>query len=108
MNMKVLAITACPTGIAHTYMAAERLTSACEKRGFEVKVETQGSIGVENEITSTDISGTDVVILTKEIAIKGKERFKGIPVVNVNISDLIKNTDPLLDKVVNFLENQNQ
>jgi len=104
--MKVLGITACPTGIAHTYMAAEALTKACEARGFEVKVETQGSIGVENEILPEDIKGADVVILSKDIAIKGKERFNGIPVVNVKISDIIKNTNPLLDKVIKHLESK--
>ena len=103
--MKVLGVTACPTGVAHTYMAAEALKRACEARGFEVKVETQGSIGVENEITASDVEGADVVILSKDIAIKGKERFNGIPVVNVKISDIIKKTEPLLDKVLKHLEN---
>jgi len=103
--MKILGVTACPTGIAHTYMAAEALTKACKKRGYEVKVETQGSIGVENKITAEDLKGVDVVILSKDIAIKGKERFEGIPVVNVKITDMIKNTDPLLDKVIKHIEN---
>lgn len=102
--MKVLGVTACPTGVAHTYMAAEALAKACKARGFEVKVETQGSIGVENEITAEDVKGCDVVILSKDIAIKGKERFNGIPVVNVKITDIIKNTNPLLDKVIKHLE----
>lgn len=103
IDVKILGVTACPTGVAHTYMAAESLEKAAKARGFEVKVETQGSIGIENEITKADLEGTDVVILTKDIAIKGKERFNGIPVVNVKISDLIKNTNPLLDKIVNHL-----
>ncbi|WP_461205631.1 PTS fructose-like transporter subunit IIB [Clostridium sp. DL1XJH146] len=98
--MKILGITACPTGVAHTYMAAEALEKACKARGYEVKVETQGSIGIENEITKEDIVGADVVILSKDIAIKGKDRFNGIPVVNVKITDIIKNTNPLLDKVI--------
>ena len=50
--MKLLAITSCPSGVAHTYMAAEALQKAAKKRGIEIKVETQGSIGVENEITA--------------------------------------------------------
>ncbi|GAA0182550.1 PTS fructose-like transporter subunit IIB [Clostridium sediminicola] len=102
--MKVLGVTACPTGVAHTYMAAEALTKTCKSRGFEVKVETQGSIGIENEITKSDLEGADVVILSNDIAIKGKERFNGIPVVNVKIGDIIKNTNPLLDKVIAHLE----
>ncbi|PAB57866.1 PTS fructose-like transporter subunit IIB [Anaeromicrobium sediminis] len=101
--MKILAVTACPTGIAHTYMSAEALEKECKARGFEVKVETQGSIGVENKITEDDLKGAHVVILTKDMSIKGKERFKGIPTVNVAIGDLIKKTGPLLDKIIDHL-----
>lgn len=97
--MKILGVTACPSGVAHTYMAAEALESRAKARGFEVKVETQGSIGIENAITKEDLKGVDIVILTKDMGIKNKERFAGIPVVNVAISDLIKHTDKLLDKV---------
>lgn len=102
--MKILAVTACPTGIAHTYMAAEALEKEAKIKGYEVKVETQGSIGIENEITKKDLEGADVVILTKDMAIKGKERFKGIPVVNVAIGDVIKKTGPLLDKIVDHIK----
>ncbi len=102
--MKILAVTACPTGIAHTYMAAEALEKEAKAKGYEVKVETQGSIGIENEITKKDLEGADVVILTKDMVIKGKERFKGIPVVNVAIGDVIKKTGPLLDKIVDHIK----
>lgn len=104
--MKILAVTACPTGIAHTYMAAEALEKEAKIKGFEIKVETQGSIGIENEITKEDIDGADAVILTKDMAIKGRERFKGIPVVNVAIGDVIKKPGPLLDKIVEYLNKQ--
>ena len=53
--MKVVGVTACPSGVAHTYMAAEALVLAGEKAGMEVKVETQGSAGIENELTVEDI-----------------------------------------------------
>ncbi len=88
--MKILGVTSCPTGIAHTYMAAEALEKEAKARGYEVKVETQGSIGIENEITEEDLEGATVVIITKETAIKGQDRFKGIPIVKVSIGDLIK------------------
>lgn len=101
--MKILAVTACPTGIAHTYMAAEALEREAKARGFEIKVETQGSIGVENEITKEDLKDGNVVIITKDMGIKGKERFKNLPVVNVPIGDVIKKTGPLLDKIVEKL-----
>jgi len=102
--MKILGVTACPTGIAHTYMAAEALEREAKARGYEVKVETQGSIGIENEITKDDIKGADVVILTKDIAIKNKERFSEIPNVNVAIGDLIKKTPALFDKIEDYLK----
>ncbi|MCR2045622.1 PTS fructose-like transporter subunit IIB [Anaerosalibacter massiliensis] len=98
--MKILAVTACPTGIAHTYMAAEALEREAKARGYDIKVETQGSIGIENKITSDDLVGANVVIITKDMAIKGKDRFKDIPIVNVDIGDVIKKTGPLLDMIV--------
>lgn len=97
--MKILGVTSCPTGIAHTYMAAEALEKEAKARGYEVKVETQGSIGTENKITEKDLKGATVVILTKETALKGLDRFKGIPKVKVSIGDLIKKTGPILDAV---------
>ena len=70
--MKIVAVTACPSGVAHTYMAAEALKKAGEKLGVEVKVETQGGIGIENVITEADLTNTDYVVLTKEVAIKNE------------------------------------
>lgn len=72
---KIIAVTACPSGVAHTYMAAEALESAAKAKGWEVKVETQGSIGLENELTAEDVASADMVILTKDIGIKFEERF---------------------------------
>ena len=79
--MKIVAVTACPSGVAHTYMAAEALKKAGEKLGVEIKVETQGGIGIENVITEADLTNTDYVVLTKEVAIKNEERFKGKNIV---------------------------
>lgn len=98
--MKILAVTACPSGVAHTYMAAEALEKAAKAKGIEIKVETQGQIGIENRITSEDIKGADIVILTKDMGIKEVERFKGIATVKVGISDVVKKADQLIDKVV--------
>ena len=68
-------------------MAAEALESAAKAKGWEVKVETQGSIGLENELTAEDVASADMVILTKDIGIKFEERFAGKTIVRVNISD---------------------
>jgi len=98
--MKILAVTACPSGVAHTYMAAEALERAAKAKSIEIKVETQGSIGVENKITAEDVQGADVVILTKDMGIKEVERFNGLLTVKVAISDVVKKADQLIDKVV--------
>lgn len=73
--MKVVAVTACPTGVAHTYMAQEAIERECKKRGYQVKVETQGSMGVENELDQDEVDEADVVILAIGIGIDGTERF---------------------------------
>lgn len=95
----IIAVTACPSGVAHTYMAAEALESAAKARGWLVKVETQGSIGQENVLTAEDVAAADVVILTKDIGIKFEERFQGKTVVRVNISDAVKRADAILNKI---------
>ena len=95
---KIIAVTACPSGVAHTYMAAEALESAAKAKGWEVKVETQGSIGLENELTAEDVA-SDMVILTKDIGIKFEERFAGKTIVRVNISDAVKRADAIMSKI---------
>ncbi|MGY3777108.1 PTS fructose transporter subunit IIB [Isobaculum melis] len=74
--MKVVAVTACPTGVAHTYMAQEAIEKECRKRGYEVKVETQGSMGIENELEQEEVDAADIVILAVAIGIDGEERFE--------------------------------
>lgn len=97
--MKFLAVTACPSGVAHTYMAAEALTKACNDKGIECKVETQGSIGIENEITEEDVKDADCVILTKDMPIKNEERFEALPKVRIAISDAVKKASAIIQKV---------
>jgi len=74
--MKLVAVTACTTGIAHTYMAQEALEKECKNRGYEIKVETQGGLGIENELTEEEIAEADAVILAVSIGIEGDERFE--------------------------------
>ena len=95
----IIAVTACPSGVAHTYMAAESLESAAKAKGWQVKVETQGSIGIENELTAEEIAAADMVILTKDIGIKFEERFAGKTIVRVNISDAVKRADAIMNKI---------
>ena len=75
--MKIIGVTKCPTGIAHTYMAAERLEITGEKLGYEMHIETQGSQGTENMLTARQIAEADYVIIAADVAIEGIERFRG-------------------------------
>ena len=98
--MKILAITACPTGIAHTYMAAENLERTGKKLGHDIKVETQGAMGIENELTPADIQDAQVLIIASEIPIQGRDRFQGIPqVVEVPVQLAIKNPVDIFNRL---------
>lgn len=97
--MKIVAVTSCPSGVAHTYLAAESLKKAAEKSGVEIKVETQGGVGIENAITAEDLKNVDYVVLTKEVAIKDEDRFKGKKIVRVKITDAIKKSDEIINKL---------
>lgn len=101
--MKFLAVTACPSGVAHTYMAAEAIQQACKKAGIECKVETQGSIGIENEITETDIATADAVILTTDMPIKNVDRFDNLKKVKIGVGPAIKQADAIVEKMVKML-----
>ena len=70
-------VTSCATGIAHTYMAADAIKKACKKKGIKVKVETQGAIGVENELKANEIEMADMIVFANDVQIKNIERFKG-------------------------------
>ncbi|WP_345797136.1 fructose-specific PTS transporter subunit EIIC [Peribacillus muralis] len=95
--MKIVAITACPTGIAHTYMAAEKLSKAGAENGHEVKVETHGSIGVENSLTQVEIDEADGVIIAADKEVD-KSRFAGKKVVIVPVIAAIKDPLGLIEK----------
>ena len=75
-QLKIVGVTKCPTGIAHTYMAAERLEKTGEKLGYKIQIETQGSQGTEN-LLSREIEEADYVIIAADIAVDGVERFAG-------------------------------
>ncbi|MDO9628477.1 MAG: PTS fructose transporter subunit IIB [Acholeplasmataceae bacterium] len=83
--LKIVAVTACPTGIAHTYMAAEVLESEGRKLGVEVIVETNGSIGVENRLKEKDIKESIAVIIAADIRVE-KARFQGKPLKEATIT----------------------
>lgn len=96
--MKLLAVTACPTGIAHTYMAAEKLQQAAESRGIDMKVETQGSIGAENVLDDNDVSTADGIIVAADKDVD-LSRFAGKRVLKVGVAEGIHHPEELIERV---------
>lgn len=96
---RILAVTACPTGIAHTFMAAESLEQHAKKRGISIKVETNGSGGAKNVLTAEEIAAADAIIVAadKNVAMA---RFDGKPVVITKVADGINKADKLLDEAL--------
>ncbi|MGL4959510.1 MAG: PTS fructose transporter subunit IIB [Plesiomonas sp.] len=91
--MKVVAVTACPTGIAHTYMAADALTKVAPKYNVQIKVETQGAMGTENQLTAHDIAHADKVLIVSDIEIERSCRFEGMNIVQLAIEEVLLNVD---------------
>lgn len=98
--MKIVGVTACPSGVAHTYMAAEALKIAAEKAKVEMKVETQGTAGIEDRLTDKDIAEAVCVILSNDVKIQGEERFRGKKIVRMSVSDIMEKADALVKKIM--------
>ncbi|MEU1330454.1 fructose-specific PTS transporter subunit EIIC [Streptomyces sp. NPDC005865] len=97
-RLKLLAVTACPTGIAHTYMAAEKLSQAAESLGVDMKVETQGSIGAENVLSDNDVREADGIIIAADKDVD-RSRFAGKRVLSVGVSEGISHPERLIEQV---------
>ncbi|PAS25138.1 fructose-specific PTS transporter subunit EIIC [Vibrio cholerae] len=92
----IVAVTCCPSGVAHTFMAAKALEKAGAAAGIKIKVETQGQNGIKNRITDLDVANAKLVILAHDVAIKEPERFKHIKVIDVTTKDAILNAAGLV------------
>lgn len=96
---RVLAVTACPTGIAHTYMAAEALEKAGKKLGYTIKVETNGSGGAKNVLTRKEIEEADGIIIAADKTVE-TARFNGKRLISAAVSDGIKKPEELIQKII--------
>ncbi|CAI1865605.1 EIIBC-Fru [Serratia marcescens] len=94
---RIVAITACPTGVAHTFMAAEAIESEAKKRGWWVKVETRGSVGAGNAITPEEVAAADLVIVAADIEVD-LDKFAGKPMYRTSTGLALKKTAQELDK----------
>ncbi|EIW19338.1 MULTISPECIES: PTS fructose transporter subunit IIB [Pelosinus] len=97
--MKIVGIAACTSGIAHTYIAKEKLMKAAKELGHEIHIETQGTIGTEDELTEIDIKNADIVIVAADINVGGKERFTGKKILNIPTNIAIKSPKSIIKKI---------
>lgn len=100
--IKIVAVTACPTGIAHTYIAAEMLEKAAKKLNVKIIIETNGAIGVENRLKPNDIEESIAVIIAADARVE-MQRFNGKPLVEVGVSQAIKNPTKLIQDALSNL-----
>ncbi|WP_372883091.1 PTS 2-O-a-mannosyl-D-glycerate transporter subunit IIABC [Psychromonas sp.] len=96
----VVCVTACPAGIAHTYMAAEYLEKAGKKLGINVYVEKQGANGIEDRLTAEQLNKADACVIAAEVAIKDEQRFQGLPKVQVAVAEPIKYAERILQQAL--------
>ncbi|GAA0318195.1 PTS fructose transporter subunit IIB [Oceanobacillus oncorhynchi subsp. incaldanensis] len=97
--MKIVGVAACTAGIAHTYLAKEKLVKAAEEAGHIVKIETQGTIGTEDELTTKEVAEADVVIIAADISITGRDRFKDKKVIQIPTHIAMKSPKALVKKI---------
>jgi fructose PTS system EIIBC or EIIC component len=96
--MRIVAVTSCPTGIAHTYMAAEALEQAAGEKGHEIKVETQGAAGAE-PLAAADVAAADAVVFAADVEVRNRERFAGKPLVQTSVKRAINDAAGVLAEV---------
>lgn len=96
--MKVVGVSACPAGLAHTPMAAKALMKAGEKLGWEVKIEQQSAMGTLGKVTREEAQAADFVLIASDQKIKDMDRFEGKPTIRVDINMCIKAPEAVLKK----------
>jgi PTS system fructose-specific IIB component len=93
--MNIVAVTSCPTGIAHSQMAAENIQTTAEARGHDVHVEVQGAMGTQNELPADAIAAADVVVITADTAVS-TDRFEGLPIVKKTVKDGVNKVEAVI------------
>lgn len=104
--MNIVGISACAAGIAHTYIAKEKLVEAAEADGHTIHIETQGTVGTEDELDPADIAKADVVIIAADVSVSGKDRFKGIKTIEIPTELAIRSPHKLMKKIEEMVESK--
>lgn len=102
----IVAVTACPAGIAHTYMAAEALVNAGKEMGVAVYVEKQGANGIEDKHTKEQLKNADAAIFAVDVAVKNEERYSHLPTVRAKVATPLKDAKGLIEKALKAAENK--
>lgn len=104
MARKLLAVTACATGVAHTYMAEKALIKAAKKMGVLIKVETQGATGIGHKLTAKDVQIGEAVIFATDTKVRDAERFDNKKVMQINVSDPIKDAEKVINDALELAD----
>ncbi|PLC57411.1 PTS fructose transporter subunit IIB [Photobacterium carnosum] len=96
--MKIVAVTACPTGIAHTYMAADILNKTAHQMGIKIQVETQGAMGIEHFLTAKNIACADIVLIASDIEVEQRARFTGSRIHCVTIEEVLVDATAVIER----------
>ncbi|MFM2481363.1 PTS fructose transporter subunit IIB [Celerinatantimonas sp. YJH-8] len=97
--MFIVAVTACMSGVAHTYMSAEKIEKLCAARGIRIRVETQGALGTENKLTEDDIAKADVALLITDINVEGEERFTHCRQIRVSTNIFLREANRVMKTI---------
>ncbi|SFH55256.1 PTS fructose transporter subunit IIB [Pisciglobus halotolerans] len=103
---KIVAVTACIAGLAHTYMAKANLEKFAKQKNIEIKVETQGAMGIENKLSEEDIKEADVVIFSVDTNVADRDRFEHKKILEVGTSEVIKKGEEVIGKAINMAEGE--
>lgn len=101
--MKLVAVTSCPTGIAHSQMAAENLEQTADRLGHDITVEVQGAMGTENELSADAIAYADAVIIAADTSVQ-RDRFEGKPLVKGTVKDAVNDAEHLIEEANGVIE----
>lgn len=104
MKRKIIAVTSCATGVAHTFIAAQALKKSAKEMGNLIKVETQGAMGIEGKLTTRDIEIAEVVIFAADTKVREAERFKEKKILEISVSAPIKNAQQVINDALKLID----
>lgn len=104
--MKIAAVTSCATGIAHSYMAAEAIRKVAKKHACPVKVEIEGALGIENELSEADIKKADIIVFANDVSISKLDRFRDVKhkIIQLGPHEVIRNPEIIFEKAKEIIK----